>query len=171
MHPSRNTTSLERCRCNHRLSATPLRVLFPAYFHRAREKEDGGKLSGLAGTAWRVSTSRESAQSCLTRFARVADSSQLPMLFELRIRPGWENTDLFQTIDGVEWRQNGEQVPPVFTFPADLEVGRHLLMAPLDPLNAAAIAKRSPTLDTTQPAVDEPRSGRRRRKGSVSVSV
>jgi hypothetical protein len=133
------------------LSSTPLRVWFPAYFHRARQSEAERMQTGLAQYGLAGLEIPESAQSCLTRFARIADASQLPMLFELRLRPGWENSDRFQTIEGIESRRNGEEVPSVYTFPADLVVGRNLLMTPIEPLNAASIAKRSPTLNTSQP--------------------
>jgi hypothetical protein len=72
-------------------------------------------------------------------------------MLELRLPPAWEAADLFQTIDGFESRTNPEQTPQVHTFPADLEVGRQLLMQPIVPLDAAAISQRSPTLDTTHP--------------------
>ena len=91
----------------------------------------------------------ESAQACLTRFARVADTSQLPLLFELRLPPRWESADLFETIDGIESRTNPEQTPQVYTFPPDLEVGRQLLMLPIEPLDATRIFRRSPTLETS----------------------
>ena len=94
------------------LSGALVRLMLPAYFHRARERQIPLTRYGLAGL-----DIPESAQSCLTRFARVADASRLPLLFELRLRPGWKDTDLFQTIDGVEWRRNGEEVPLVYTFP------------------------------------------------------
>lgn len=94
----------------------------------------------------------ESAQACLLRFARVTDTTDLPILFELRLPPRWESADLFQTIDGFESRVNPPQWPQeYYTFPPDLVVGRQSLMVPIEHLDAAAIFRRSPTLDTSNP--------------------
>jgi hypothetical protein len=133
------------------LSATPLRVVFPAYFHRQPHdlSEASGGDTRYSFTSLDIS---ETAQTCLTRFGRLTDIHQLPLLMELRLPPRWDEADLFQTIGGIESRANGEEAPGVYTAPADLEVGRLLLMEPnLEPLEASAIAKKSPTLDTTKP--------------------
>ena len=129
------------------LSSTPLRMVFPAYFHRAVPDENGRLVARYAFTGVDIP---ERAQACLTRFAHVADPDRVPLMLELKLPPRWESADLFQTIDGFESRTNPEQTPQVYTFPADLEVGRQLLMQPVAPLDAAAIFRRSPTLDTTQ---------------------
>lgn len=130
------------------LSAEPLRIYFPAYSYRP--EHTGPQPASRADAGFRLSAMElpGKAQSCLVRWGQVADVGALPVLFELRLPPQWEDADLFQTISGVESRKNGEEVPAVYTFPADLEVGRQLLMAPFEPLAAADIALRSPTLNT-----------------------
>ncbi len=130
------------------LSSTPIRVLFPAYYHRLPTSNGNSAAMDYAFVGLDVP---ESAQSCVMRFARVSDTSRLPLLFELRLPPRWESADLFATIDGIESRTNPEQTPQVSTFPPDLEVGRQLLMSPIEPLDAAKILRRSPTLDTSKP--------------------
>ena len=132
------------------LSATPLRVAFPAYYHRPRvEDRDLALLMDYGFVGLEVP---ESAQACLLRFARVTDTTDLPILFELRLPPRWESADLFQTIDGFESRVNPPQWPQeYYTFPPDLVVGRQSLMVPIEHLDAAAIFRRSPTLDTSNP--------------------
>jgi hypothetical protein len=131
------------------LSSTPLRVMFPAYYHRPRQEDHD--LAATMDYGFVGLDVPASAQSCLTKFARVTDTGALPVLFELRLPPGWEDADLYQTIDGIEGRINPEQSPQVYTFPPDLEVGRQLLMLPIEPLDASLIFRRSPTLDTSTP--------------------
>ena len=131
-------------------ASTPLRIYFPAYFHRPRAV--GGEYRLNTGYRFVGLDVPESAASCVVRLARVSDLTGLPLLFELRLPPNWEHADLFQTITGWESRHNGDVVPTVYTAPADLAVGRQILMRPLELLNAGDITKRSPTLDTTQPA-------------------
>jgi hypothetical protein len=121
--------------------------LFPAYYHRPSGNSLNSAVMDYAFAGLEVP---QSAQACLTRFARVADTSHLPLLFELRLPPRWESADLFETIDGIESRTNPEQTPQVYTSPPDLEVGRQLLMLPIEPLDATKIFRRSPTLDTSR---------------------
>jgi hypothetical protein len=128
------------------LSKRPIRVLFPAYYHRLSPGNSAAMDYAFVGL-----DIPESAQACLTQFARVSDTSRLPLLFELRLPPQWESADLFETIDGIESRTNPEQTPPVYTFPPDLEVGQKLLKLPIEPLDASKIFRRSPTLDTSNP--------------------
>ena len=130
------------------LSDTPLRVFFPAYLHRPLTDEVQRAAMGLSDYRLAGLDLPERAQSCLLRLARVTDTQALPVLVEWRLPPRWEQADLFQTITGLESRTNGDEAPAVFTFPADLEVGRQLLMAPLESLAARDIAQRSPTLNT-----------------------
>ena len=130
------------------LSKKPIRVLFPAYYHRLSADTSNSAVMDYAFIGVDVPAS---AQACLTRFARVSDTSRLPLLLELRLPPRWESADLFETIDGIESRTNPEQTPPVYTFPADLEVGQELLKLPIEPLDATKILHRSPTLDTNNP--------------------
>lgn len=128
-------------------ATTPLRVYFPAYFHRPRVI--GDKYHLTAGYQFVGLEVPESAAACVLRLARASNLATLPLLFELRLPPGWERADRFQTITGRERRHNGDVVPAVYTAPSDLAVGRQVLMRPLEPLDAGDIAKRSPTLDTT----------------------
>jgi hypothetical protein len=129
------------------LSATPLRVLFPAYSHTASADAASDSLEGSHYRFAGIDLP-EAAAHCLMRLGRISDATQLPVLFELRLPPGWENADLFHTVVGWESRVNPETVPTVYTAPANLPVGRQILMRPLEPLDAKQIAKQSPTLDT-----------------------
>jgi hypothetical protein len=126
--------------------STPLRIYFPAYFHRPRVV--GGEHRLNTGYRFVGLDVPESGAGCVMRLARISDVTTLPLLFELRLPPNWERADLLQTIRGWESRQDGDVVPTVYTAPADLPVGRQILMRPLELLDAGDIAKRSPTLDT-----------------------
>jgi hypothetical protein len=130
-------------------ATTPLKVYLPTYhFHAVRPTPQGVPDADFGFIGLEVPAT---AADCVTRLGHVSDTSSLPVLFELQLPPQWQRADRFLTIDGWESRTNGDEVPTVYTAPADLEVGRQVLMLPLETLNAGDIAKRSPTLDTSAP--------------------
>lgn len=134
------------------LSSTPLRILIPVYFHKAAASQAAGAMPGRTDYALAALDLPSVAAGCLTKLARVRDTSSLPLLLELQLPPKWEQATLYETIAAIESRSNGDEVPAVYTFPSDLAVGRALLMQPLAQLQPGDIAKRSPTLETTSGA-------------------
>ena len=94
------------------LSNDPVQLYFPAYFHNPESTgfaQEGFAFSGLELPA--------TAAGCLARFSRLSDVSQLPLLLDLQLRPGWEQVTPYETISGVEARSNP---PAVYAFPSDL---------------------------------------------------
>lgn len=115
------------------------RVFFPAYFHRGEEGGIGHY--GLAGIEM-----PEVASACLSGLYRVRDVRGLGLLLDLNLPPGWEQATLFQTIDGLESRNNGTVSPDIYTWPPTLPVSRAMLNRPVRPITEQDIVQRSTTL-------------------------
>ncbi len=72
----------------------------------------------------------ERAQACLTRFARVTDTQSAAADVRTQAAATLGRTQICsRPLTASSRAPNREQIPAVYTFPADLEVGRQLLMA------------------------------------------
>ena len=91
---------------------------------------------------------RDSA-SCLTGLYRVRSVDGLPLVLDANLPSDWESATPYQTIEGIETRRAGEPSPDIYTYPADLPVGRGLVVSPVETLVSGDIEQRSTTLDVT----------------------
>ena len=94
------------------LSDEPVALYFPAYFRNPGSTDAIDEPFGFAGLELPGAHA-----DCLVRLSTLNDTTSLPALLDLRLRPGWERATPYATISGVEPRQN---LAEVYTFPADL---------------------------------------------------
>jgi hypothetical protein len=120
------------------LSDSPAQVFFPAYVRRPQP--------GLAQDAFAFTGLElpRPAADCLIGLSRLQDPSQIPVLLDVQLRPGWQEVTPYATIAGIEARTNP---PEVYAFPADLPrsvVKRSLAAQPVA-FQPGDIAKQSKT--------------------------
>lgn len=103
----------------------PTALYFPAYFKdpaSPARADEAFKFAGLELPA--------ADAACLLRLSSLGHVADLPVLLDLRLRPGWERVTPYATIRGVEGRQNPAET---YTFPDDMprsEVKRSLAARP-----------------------------------------
>jgi hypothetical protein len=114
------------------------RVFFPAYSHAARGS--GSVRSGYALAGIDVPSS---AADCVAQVARVRDTRELPVLMNLALPPRWQDATLYGTLSDLEDRRNGDQPPPVYTFPPDLVVQRSLMLSAIQPFERGDVTPQS----------------------------
>ncbi len=115
-------------------------IFFPIYAHPRRSSVIDAEYTfkGIDLPAENV--------SCVSELSWVRNVRGLPLLLDLNLPAGWQDATLYQTVDGLEARRNGEPQPEVYTFPPDLPVGRSLVVRDIVALAAADIEQQSPTL-------------------------